>query len=100
MLDHQAGPTGYVAREPRITITDEAVTQTVRHVGYERRGALISWTPWICPAAKEASARGRGMGHLRVDCRECEDEGRRTVLYEPPHDSPQPHARLSVVNGA
>jgi hypothetical protein len=41
LLDHRAGP-GFSAlllcrREPRSTITDEAVTQVVRHVDRERR---------------------------------------------------------------
>ena len=35
------------------------------------------------------------MGHLRIDCRQCEDEGRRTTYFEPPHDKEQPHARLA-----
>jgi hypothetical protein len=33
------------------------------------------------------------MGHVRVDCRECEAEGRVTVFYEPPHDLAQRHVR-------
>lgn len=64
--------------------------------GHSLRGpgrATISWQPCICESAKEAAERGRGMGHLRVDCRGCEAEGRRTVLYEPPHDPAQSHAR-------
>jgi hypothetical protein len=32
------------------------------------------------------------MGHIRVDCRECEAEGRVAVFYEP-HDSAEPHLR-------
>jgi hypothetical protein len=54
----------------------------------------VSWTPCICEPAKEADSRGRGMGHIRLDCRECEAEGRVTVFYEPPHDPAQPHIRL------
>jgi hypothetical protein len=54
----------------------------------------VSWTPCICDPAKEAAARSRGMGHVRVDCRECEAEGRVTVFYEPPHDATQRPARL------
>ncbi len=64
--------------------------------GHPLRGpgrVLISWTPCICEAAKEAAC-GRGMGHIRLDCRGCEAEGRVTVFYEPPHDAAQPPARL------
>ncbi len=38
--------------------------------------------------------QGRGLGHLRMQCRECEKAGRRTVLNEPPHDATQRHVRL------
>jgi hypothetical protein len=54
----------------------------------------VSWTPCICEPAKEAADRGRGMGHLRVDCRQCDAEGRVTTLYEPPHDATRPPIRL------
>jgi hypothetical protein len=51
---------------------------------------------YICEPAKEAADRGRGMGHVRVDCRECEAEGRVTMFYEPPHDLAQRHVRLDT----
>jgi hypothetical protein len=47
----------------------------------------VSWTPCICGPAQEAAARGRGMGHARIDCKACEDEGRTSVMYEPPHEA-------------
>jgi hypothetical protein len=62
--------------------------------------ALISWTPCICPAAKEASARGRGNGASAGRLPRVRGAGAEDRPYEPPHDSAQPHARLSVVNGA
>jgi hypothetical protein len=46
----------------------------------------VSWQPCICTPAREAAERGRGMGHVRVSCRTCHDQLRRTVFYEPPHD--------------
>ena len=48
---------------------------------------LVSWTPCICQPAKEAAGRGRGMGHVRVECNRCHDQLRQTVFFEPPHDS-------------
>ena len=54
---------------------------------------VVSWTPCICPAATEADVRGRGMGHVRVDCRQCEAEGRVTTFFEPPHDAASPPLR-------
>ena len=53
----------------------------------------IGWSPCICTAAKEAAGRSRGMGHLRLHCWACEDEGRTAVYYEPPHDLRQWHVR-------
>jgi hypothetical protein len=46
----------------------------------------VSWMPCICAPAREAAMRGRGMGHVRVACNACDDQLRRTVFYEPPHD--------------
>jgi hypothetical protein len=46
----------------------------------------IGWKPCICGPAREAAARGRGMGHLWVWCGACHEESRDTVFYEPPHD--------------
>jgi hypothetical protein len=46
----------------------------------------IGWSPCICEPVKEAGARGRGMGHLRLYCRACEDESETRGFYEPPHD--------------
>lgn len=45
----------------------------------------ISWKPCLCAPAQEAAGRGRGMGHLMVRCRVCEDEGLTTIYYEPEH---------------
>jgi hypothetical protein len=53
----------------------------------------IGWSPCICQPAKEAAERGRGMGHVVLHCRACEDEGRRAVFYEPGHDTKQWHVR-------
>jgi hypothetical protein len=53
----------------------------------------IGWSPCVCDPAKEAAERGRGMGHLRLSCRACEDEFRTSVFYEPPHDLKQWHVR-------
>jgi hypothetical protein len=53
----------------------------------------IGWSPCICEPAKEAAARGRGMGHVRLHCRQCEDEGRQSVFFEPAHDVQQWHVR-------
>ena len=39
------------------------------------------------------------MGHLRLQCRACEGEGRRAVFYEPPHDVTHPHAGASRLEG-
>jgi hypothetical protein len=48
---------------------------------------LISWQPCLCAPAREAASRGRGMGHLRVQCWACHEEGgRETLLFEPAHD--------------
>jgi hypothetical protein len=46
----------------------------------------IGWSPCICGPAGEAADRGRGMGHVRLHCLQCEAEGRASVFYEPPCD--------------
>ena len=43
--------------------------------------------------AKEAAARGRGMGHLRLHCLQCGAEGREVAFYEAAHDVRQWHVR-------
>jgi hypothetical protein len=43
--------------------------------------------PCICAPAREAAARGRGMGHAMVTCTACHDQLRQTTFYEPAHDS-------------
>jgi hypothetical protein len=53
----------------------------------------IAYSPCICEPAKEADARGRGMGHLRLHCLQCETEGRKVIFYEPAHDVKQWHVR-------
>ena len=45
--------------------------------------AQVSWKPCICEPAREAAARGRGMGHVRVACNSCHDQLRETVFFEP-----------------
>jgi hypothetical protein len=47
---------------------------------------LIGWTPCTCTPATEAAEEGRGLGHLVLHCRACEDDRTQTVFYEPPHD--------------
>jgi hypothetical protein len=37
--------------------------------------------------AREAAARGRGMGHAMITCTACHDQLRQTTFYEPAHDS-------------
>ena len=37
--------------------------------------------------AREAAARGRGMGHAMITCCACHDQLRHTTFYEPAHDS-------------
>jgi hypothetical protein len=49
--------------------------------------AQVSWKPCICGPAREAAARGRGMGHAMVTCTGCHDQLRQTTFYEPAHDS-------------
>ena len=49
--------------------------------------AQVSWKPCICEPAREAAARGRGMGHAMVTCTACDDQLRQTTFYEPAHDS-------------
>jgi hypothetical protein len=56
----------------------------------------IGWSPCICVPAKEAAARGRGMGHLRLYCLACEEKGRTAIFFEPPHDLKQWHVRLGM----
>jgi hypothetical protein len=46
----------------------------------------VGWTPCLCAAAREGAERGTGMGHLWIWCGTCHEEGRETMLYEPPHD--------------
>jgi hypothetical protein len=48
--------------------------------------AQVSRTPCMCEPAREAAARGRGMGHARVACNSCHDQLRQTVFFESPHD--------------
>jgi hypothetical protein len=59
----------------------------------------ISWSPCVCQPAREAAERGRGLGHLRLECLTCDDEGHRSVYFEPPHDPAQPQARLVPADG-
>ena len=63
--------------------------------GHELSGGRyqVGWAPCICTPAKEAAGRRRGMGHVVVYCRACEDEGCRTVFYEPAHDVRHWHVR-------
>jgi hypothetical protein len=49
--------------------------------------AQVSWKPCICGPAREAAARGRGMGHVMITCTACHDQLRQTTFYEPAHDS-------------
>ena len=46
----------------------------------------VGWKPCLCSGAQEGAERGRGMGHLWILCVACHEEGRETMLYEPPHD--------------
>lgn len=50
------------------------------------RPQTVGWKPCICAPAREATAEGRGMGHLLISCGSCHDELRTTTFYEPPHD--------------
>jgi hypothetical protein len=50
------------------------------------RPQRVGWTPCLCAAAREGAERGTGMGHLWIWCGACHEEGRETMLYEPPHD--------------
>ena len=36
-------------------------------------------TPCICDPARQAAEQGRGMGHLRLQCLTCEEEGVVTI---------------------
>ena len=38
------------------------------------------------PRPGRPPSNGRGMGHLWIWCGACHEEGRETMLYEPPHD--------------
>jgi hypothetical protein len=49
--------------------------------------AQASWKPCICAPAREAAARGPGMGHAMITCCACHDQLRQTTFYEPAHDS-------------
>ena len=53
----------------------------------------LGWSPCACEPAREAAARGRGLGHARLHCRACDDEGRSATYYEPPHDVKAWHVR-------
>ncbi len=53
----------------------------------------IGWSPCQCEPAREVAARRRGLGHHRLHCRQCEDEGRHCVYFKPPHDTSQWHVR-------
>jgi hypothetical protein len=55
--------------------------------------AQVGWAPCICTPAGEADERGRGMGHLRVQCHTCHEQHWQTVAYEPPHDITAPSLR-------
>ena len=46
----------------------------------------VGWKPCLCSGAQEGAEQGRGMGHLWILCVACHEEGRETMLYEPPHD--------------
>jgi hypothetical protein len=35
--------------------------------------AQVRWKPCLCEPAREASRRGRGMGHVLVACNSCHD---------------------------
>ena len=73
------------------------------YLGYSLRGpgrALISWAPLHLPGSKEAICPRPGDGTPAGRLSRVRGRRRRTVLYEPRHDSAQPHARLSVVSGA
>jgi hypothetical protein len=53
----------------------------------------IGWSPCQCQPAREAAELGRGLGHLRLSCRVCEEESRTAIFYEPAHDVTQWHVR-------
>jgi len=46
----------------------------------------VGWTPCVCGPAREGAERGLGMGHLRIWCEACHQEGREATFYEPSHD--------------
>jgi hypothetical protein len=47
----------------------------------------VAWTPCTCQPAREAASHGFGLGHVRVHCLACEDDGTSTVGYRPSHDT-------------
>jgi hypothetical protein len=47
----------------------------------------IGWKPCLCDPAREAAEAGCGMGHIWIWCIECDDAGRDSTFYEPPHDT-------------
>jgi hypothetical protein len=53
----------------------------------------IGFSPCVCAPAREAAERGGSLGHLRLHCLACADEGRSAVFYEPGHDTKQWHVR-------
>jgi len=72
-----------------VDLTDFAPTRCERDHYIGRLGRrTTSWTPCDCPGVITDGTRGRG--HIVVQCRACEDEGVRTVYYDPPHAEP-PH---------
>jgi hypothetical protein len=54
---------------------------------YPARSKLVAVGTNRWSVRKQRNGR---LGHLRLQCRACEDEGRRTVYYEPLHDTSQP----------
>jgi hypothetical protein len=46
---------------------------------------LVGWMPCDCRRALEAGTVGRAMGHTSHRCLACQDQGRDTVHYDPPH---------------
>ena len=40
-------------------------------------------------AGRDATERGRGMGHVTVECDACHDQLRKTKFFEPAHDAGQ-----------
>lgn len=46
----------------------------------------VGFSPCVCALAREATAHGGSMGHLRLHCLACEGEGRSSIFLEPPCD--------------